>query len=96
MIATASVIAAHRMGPLATKTMLVTPNMMRNLRPSQDYMMVIQLATIEINGQLYALSRSYGVEEAINRAIEQRESITIHYRESDNLIMNVVRRDKSL
>jgi hypothetical protein len=84
------------MGLLATKTMVVTPNMMRNLQPSQEYLMMVKIATIEINGQSFGLSRSFGVEDAIRHAIENQESITVNYRESDNLIMNVVRHEKSL
>jgi hypothetical protein len=84
------------MGLLSTKTMLVTPSMMRNLQPRQDYMLVFRGATIEINGQKFDLSNDFGVEEAVTRAIEQQESITVSYREYDNLITTVVRHDKSL
>ena len=81
---------------LSTKTMLVTPNMIQNLQPSQDYTMVVRVATIEINGQLFRLSHDYGVEEAIESAIKQQESKIICYREADNLILNIVKHDKIL
>jgi hypothetical protein len=86
------------MGLLSTKTMVVTPTMMRNLQPRQDYMLVYRPATIEINGQVFRLSRDGGdvVEKAITRAIERQDSITVSYRESDNLITQVMRHDKSL
>lgn len=66
------------------------------MQPSQDYTAVVRIATIEINGQLFRLSRSYGVEEAIESAIKQQKSIIICYREMDNLILNIVKHDKIL
>lgn len=58
--------------------------------------MTFQIATIEINGDLFGLSTIFGIEEVIQRALEQHESITVTYRESDNLIVNVAAHDKSV
>jgi hypothetical protein len=84
------------MGSFSTKTVTVTPDMMRNWHASHDHLMWIELASVDINGESFTLSHSHDIERTLKDAMDQHHTVTITYREMDNMITWVTQHEKAL